>query len=478
MGAALSFMGFGAATSVVTWAAACFSGAACSLFTKSCNCNNSVATRVGYAILFLLNSMLAWIMTSDWAIKQLQHITYDYLKLNCPSGECYGLLAVHRVCFALTLFHTILACILIGVHDSRNKRAAIQNGWWGPKVLAWLSLLVVTFFIPHGFFSFWGKYVALIGAAVFILFGLILLVDFAHTWTEGCLERWEMAESNFWKYVLIGGTLFMYLGAITLTGLMYGFFAGSGCRLNQFFISLNLVFAILLTAMSVLPAVQEVNPRSGLSQSAIVIIYCTYLVLSAVVNEPKDPNGGCNGFDQLHGSRTTSIVLGAVFTFLAIAYSTSRAATQGKALISSPSGEYQQVAQDNVPLVNNQQPSGVNARHDALVAAVERGALPASALHDDDDDEDETDVKDDEKQGCAYNYSFFHGIFAIAAMYVAMLLTNWNTLESGTEEDLVRVGQSYAAMWVKVVSSWICVGLYGWTLVAPLVMPDRFLEYY
>jgi serine incorporator 1/3 len=33
-------------------------------------------------------------MLSDWAIRQLEKITYDYLHLNCEEGTCYGILAV------------------------------------------------------------------------------------------------------------------------------------------------------------------------------------------------------------------------------------------------------------------------------------------------------------------------------------------------------------------------------------------------
>lgn len=36
---------------------------------------------------------------------------------------------VHRICFALALFHMILSVLLIGVKDTRTKRAAIQNGY-------------------------------------------------------------------------------------------------------------------------------------------------------------------------------------------------------------------------------------------------------------------------------------------------------------------------------------------------------------
>lgn len=40
----------------------------------------------------------------------------------------YRFLQVHRICFALALFHLILSSALVGVQDTRDKRAAIQNG--------------------------------------------------------------------------------------------------------------------------------------------------------------------------------------------------------------------------------------------------------------------------------------------------------------------------------------------------------------
>lgn len=108
-------------------------------------------------------------------------------------------------------------------------------------------------------------------------------------------------------------------------------------------------------------------------------------------------------------------------------------------------------------------------------------ALPRSALDEDDDDDYDDDDKDDERYGSVYNYSFFHFVFAIAAMYIAMVLTNWNTISMENmqapdqdDSDFVRIGQSYTAVWVKIVSGWLCHVFYGWSLVAPIVMPDRF----
>ena len=66
----------------------------------------------------------------------------------------------------------------------------------------------------------------------------------------------------------------------------------------------------------------------------------------------------------------------------------------------------------------------------------------------------------------------FHIIFALAAMYISMLLTGWNTADPATGE-LVNVGHDWTTVWVRMVSSWVAFALFAWTLVAPLVFPDR-----
>ena len=40
--------------------------------------------------------------------------------------------------------------------------------------------------------------------------------------------------------------------------------------------------------------------------------------------------------------------------------------------------------------------------------------------------------------------------------------------------DFAAVGRTYAASIVKIVSAWVCYGMYIWTLIAPLVLPERF----
>ena len=81
-------------------------------------------------------------------------------------------------------------------------------------------------------------------------------------------------------------------------------------------------------------------------------------------------------------------------------------------------------------------------------------------------------------------------------MYVAMLLTDWyaymhvchraafdpccrNVVSKQPQpgdddpDSDVYIGRSEVAMWMRVVSSWVCIVLYMWSLLAPVLMPDR-----
>ncbi|EMC96430.1 hypothetical protein BAUCODRAFT_108071 [Baudoinia panamericana UAMH 10762] len=465
---------------LLSFAASCCGAATCSAVCSACgNCQNSILTRIAYALILLANSLLSWLMLTDWAVKRLQHVLLDYVSINCAGNACFGFAAVHRVNFALGLFHFILAVLLLGVNNSRDKRAPIQNGFWGPKIIAWVALIVVTFLIPNRFFEVWGNYVALIGAVLFLLLGLVLLVDLAHTFAEYCIEKIEDTDSGLWRGILIGSTLGMYLGSIAMTVVMYIFFAHSGCSMNQAAITVNLILLLAISIISIHPAVQASNPRAGLAQAATVSIYCTYLTFSAVAMEPDDQH--CNPLVRATGTRTASVIIGAIVTFVTCAYTTTRAATYGLALGTGKPAGYSPVdtEEDSHGLVDTQPESRRAMRQEALRRAVQEGVLPASALDEDDEDEDDprTGVhkNDDEKNGTQYNYALFHVIFMLATAWVATLLTQNIGGDKNIEKgDFVPVGRTYWASWVKIVSSWVCYGIFGWTLGAPVLMPDRF----
>ncbi|KAJ2969556.1 hypothetical protein NQ176_g8603 [Zarea fungicola] len=432
----------------------------------------SVATRIAYALILLVNSIVAWIMLTPWAIEKLQHLMLDYVKINCPNGQCYGWLAVHRINFALGIFHLILAGLLFGVASSKQPRAAIQNGYWGPKVIAWIAFVVLSFLIPDEFFMFYGNYIALIGAMLFLLLGLILLVDLAHGWAEYCLAQIEDTDSKLWRTVLIGSTLGMFGASLAMTIVQYVFFAHHNCAMNQAVITINLILWLIVSVISINPTIQEHNPKAGLAQAAMVAVYCTYLTMSAVSMEPDDKQ--CNPLLRGRATRRTSVVIGAIVTMLTIAYTTTRAATQNLGL--GGGNGIRLPDDDEHDLVTQQPGSRREMRAEALRRAVEEGSLPADALLSDDDDSDAggNGAHDDERTRTQYNYSMFHVIFFLATTWVALLLNISHEQSSEPNSDFASVGRTYAASWIKIVSAWLCYGIYIWSLVAPVVLPERF----
>lgn len=68
-----------------------------------------------------------------------------------------------------------------------------------------------------------------------------------------------------------------------------------------------------------------------------------------------------------------------------------------------------------------------------------------------------------------YNYSFFHFIYALATLYAMMTLTNWYQ----PSQTLAFFNMSAPAYWIKIASSWLCLALFLWTILAPYFLRNR-----
>ena len=43
----------------------------------------------------------------------------------------------------------------------------------------------------------------------------------------------------------------------------------------------------------------------------------------------------------------------------------------------------------------------------------------------------------------------------------------------GNDVDISSINANMGAVWVKIVSAWLCTAIYLWTLAAPILLPDR-----
>jgi len=80
---------------------------------------------------------------------------------------------------------------------------------------------------------------------------------------------------------------------------------------------------------------------------------------------------------------------------------------------------------------------------------------------------------EDSTETVSYSFSLFHLAFALGAMYVAMLLTSWQVIDVDKNDKTGFADTGTVSTWVKVVSSWLTILLYVWTVVAPIMLPNR-----
>jgi len=441
-------------------AACCCGSAAISCCSNRCSSKNSTVTRIAYATILLLVSICAWVCLSPGLDSQF-HKMEKYTGNPCSSGwtteQCdhvWGQLGVYRVMFASTVFFGLMSVMMIGVKSSRDKRAGIQNGFWGPKLLIFIAVAVGAFFIKNSFFhGAWG-YIGLVGGFVFLVVQLILLIDFAHAWADSWVGKMEEG-SGCHKWLIVLCSLGLYIVSFVVTVLMYVYYTKSetsNCNDNKFFISFNLILAIVMTAASISGKVQEAQPNSGLLQSGVVVAYCTYLTWSAI----SETHAGQCQPNSMNTNDTATTIVGAMFTFIAVAYSSMR--TSSASQIGSLG-------------MNDKENAKTDTESDKLVGDDED-------LETGDDDDDETPrrggkTRDNEMGAVLYNWCFFHLTFACASLYLMMVLTDWGVMSDRSDIPSFHVGRGKASTWVKVVSSWLSAILFIWSLVAPICMSNR-----
>ncbi|XP_063223816.1 serine incorporator 1 isoform X2 [Bacillus rossius redtenbacheri] len=433
--------------------ACCCGSAACSLCCSACpSCRNSTSTRLMYAIMLLLGMVAACVTLSPGLQDALKKVPFCSNTSAVHIFDCnsaVGYLAVYRLCFVLTCFFVLMAVMMIGVKSSKDPRAGIQNGFWGLKYLLVIGGIIGAFFIPEGSFGTTWMYFGMIGGFMFIIIQLILIVDFAHSWAERWVGNYEETESKGWYAALLICMLLNYALAITGIVLLYVYFTlPDACSLNKFFISFNLILCVIVSIISILPSVQEGQPRSGLLQSSVVTLYVIYLTWSSVSSQPdKQCNPGMLGIvgensnakNQSKVTFDTESIIGLVIWMCCMLYSSLRSASSSSKLTMT----------EHVLVKDN-------------------GADGGSGIGDG-GESGRAKVWDNEEDGVSYSWSFFHVMFAFATLYVMMTLTNWYSPNSSLE----TLNANAASMWVKIISSWMCIALYTWTLVAPIVLPDR-----
>ncbi|XP_059205135.1 serine incorporator 2 [Centropristis striata] len=443
--------------------ASCLCGSASCLLSSCCpSAVNSTVSRLAFSFLLLLGTLVSIIMILPGMEEHLKKIPGFCLggtsipgienKVNCDI--IVGYKSVYRMCFAMACFFFLFSIIMIRVRSSKDPRAAVQNGFWFFKFLVLVGITVGAFFIPDGIFNTVWYYFGVVGSFFFIIIQLILLVDFAHSWNQAWLEKAEEGNSKCWFAALLTFTFLFYALAFTAIVLFYVFYTQpDDCTEHKVFISLNFLFCIAVSIVAILPKVQEAQPSSGLLQASFISLYTMYVTWSAMSN---NPNRKCNP------------------SLLSLVQPVSPTPPPGPAPTAHPGNVQWWDAQGIVGLIiflfctlYASIRSSNNTQVNKLMQTEEGQGLTTNEVTAGEDGVRR--AVDNEEEAVTYSYSFFHFSLFLASLYIMMTLTNWYKPDT----DYQTMQTTMPAVWVKICSSWLGLGIYLWTLVAPLVLSDR-----
>ncbi|XP_063212173.1 serine incorporator 2 isoform X1 [Chroicocephalus ridibundus] len=433
----------------------CLCGSAPCLLCGCCpSTKNSTISRLLFTFFLFLGTLVSIIMIIPGVEKELHKLpgfcegsgSVLGVQTHVDCSSFLGHKAVYRMGFAMAAFFFLFAMIMVCVRSSKDPRAAVQNGFWFFKFLVLVGITVGAFYIPDGAFTSVWFYFGVVGSFLFILIQLVLLIDFAHSWSQLWLRNAGESNAKGWYAALCVVTFIFYAASIAAIVLLYVYYTKpEGCMEGKVLISINLILCLVVSAVSILPKVQDAQPHSGLLQASLITLYTIYVTWSALANVPtqtcnptllvRNSTGSAMASQPLTTWWDAPSIVGLIIFILCTLF------------ISIRSSDHPQV---NKLMLTEESGAG---------AGSEAGA-GESGLH---------RAYDNEQDGVAYNYTFFHLCLLLAALYIMMTLTNWYR----PDESLQVLTSPWTAVWVKICSSWAGLLLYLWTLVAPLVLPDR-----
>jgi len=234
---------------------------------------------------------------------------------------------------------------------------------------------------------------------------------------------------------LIGLTILIYLGDLTF--LVFQFIWFKGCVLNIIILCITIVFGIIFTLLVAFKTRED----SSILTNAFVMTYALFLSWSALASRPEDK---CNPFVEHNANTLYQIAFGLLFTLISlfsISMVTKNEDDEGKMPVMS------------APLVEKEE----DEEELEDIPQVGRDAISADEAH---------------IYPISWATVFFHVLMMFACAYYGVLLTNWGDASINSERtDVFR--SNLFSFWVKIVAQWGCFILYTFSLVGPLLFPDR-----
>jgi len=390
----------------------------------------------------------------------------------CDRDACVAQQGVFRVALAQVCFFGLMA---IGSRLSKQ----FHNALWPFKfALAYIPLVVGMLFVPAPAIDQF-VWAARAGAAIFVVLQMIVIVDLAYA-----VNDWFVAQSNADGYAAVAAyargqedfgdgpiawmqsacagldealttllSIALFLFAVAITGNVLLFVYYAECATTTAFVAMTLVLCVAATATQL-----ALSESGNLLTSAAVSAYAVFVAYTAV---SRDPDERCNPFAR--DRDILGIVCGLGLALVSLAW-TAHASSAGIADMLDDGGDAMSSAASSRDLGRELVPRA---------SSMERG---------DDDDDDDARASSTSAvppppieclDGGDAESIRLNVVLALVACYVACSLTNWGTWDTAGGAGLEAPLAGRVSSWLNIAAQWVMMCLYFWTLVAPLIFPDR-----
>lgn len=321
--------------------------------------------------------------------------------------HCLGAEGVLRVSLGCFVFFVVMFLSTVHTRKLHDCRNSWHSDWWPAKIVLWLALTAVAFLAPSPLVQLYGK-VAHFGAGAFLVIQLISVTRFIMWLNDWC--RSETTQKRCHCLLIQAVSVATYVGSLLGVVLMYVWYAPSpACRLNILFITVTLVLVQLMTFVSTRSKV-----KAGYLAPGLMGIYVVFLCWSAIRSEPHTEV--CNRKAEVATSADWVNIASFVIAVVVIVAATFSTGIDSKCLqFKQAEGESEE---DDIP----------------------------------------------------YGLGFFHLVFAMGAMYFAMIFVGWNASHT-MERWTIDVG--WASTWVRVGNEWLAAVVYIWMMIAPVIWKTR-----
>ena len=352
--------------------------------------------------------------------------------IECPEGGTVwlGISAVYRMSIALALFHLLMLIILSISKWTGSKIGSILNdACWMLHIVIISCVFVASLWIPNSYINIYG-YLSRFLSMLFLIFQGIWILSIAYKVNEVLVDYHAESGSKLSMGLLLATTTAIYVCDVVFLYLQFEWFGR--WSFNFWILTILVIMFVIYTLMTVF----QTRENASILTNSIVILYSLYLSWSAMASEPEEE---CNPFVISNSNTFFQIIIGLIFTIASIL---------SISIITKTYEESDGFHSNWAEIDEDDQLEDIEIAHKRM------------------------ELEDSYIYPVSNATIFFHAVMIFAWWYYSMLLSNWGDPTINNDKATYFKANLFS-MWMKLISQFICYAIFLWSLVGPLIFPDR-----